>query len=151
MPPGMPREGGEFYRKRWINALKCQARHVLLACWNGWAEGNAIEDSYSWKDTYGDAAPSWYRLLTQGYIAAYKNKLVKAFYYRDESLPHIYLWNGKSLKWVREYPHRIPVIVLPSGLLGKLAHSKMPEPGLQSSGVCPKLLKAPPSIAPKDE
>lgn len=128
-PPGIPREDGDTYRRRWINALKCMPRHVLLSDWNGWAEGTALEDSDRWKDTYGNAAPSWYRMLTQGYVAAYKGRLVKDFYYRDESLPHLYRWDGNSLKWTNAYPKSTPAIVLPAGRLESLARMKLPAAG----------------------
>jgi hypothetical protein len=104
-------------------------RHVLLSDWNGWAEGTALEDSDRWKDTYGNAAPSWYRMLTQGYVAAYKGRLVKDFYYRDESLPHLYRWDGNSLKWTNAYPKSTPAIVLPAGRLESLARMKLPAAG----------------------
>ena len=141
-PPGHTRDGGDLYRKRWINVLKCKPRHVLIACWNGWIEGDAIEDSDSWKDTYGDAAPSWYRLLTQGYVAAYKGGLIEGFYYRDEAKPHVYLWRNEGLVYQRQYPHKTPVIVLPAGLLEKLVEkppSSMPPSA--GSAVVPEVLR----------
>ncbi|MEN6357052.1 MAG: stalk domain-containing protein [Armatimonadota bacterium] len=124
-PPGHKRESGDFYRQRWMNALRCEPEHVLLSDWNGWNEGTALEDSNSWKDTYGDTAPPWYRLLTQGYVAAYNGNLVDGFYYRDESQPHIVLWTNGELEPQSEYPHKIPVISLPSGMLDRLARSNL--------------------------
>jgi len=127
-PPGIPREGGDLYRRLWIKALKAKPRHVLLSDWMGWCEGTSLEDSDRWVDTYGDPAPGWYRLLTQGYVAAYKGNLVDGFYYRDEERPPVYHWDGKQLAWVTAYPRGVPVIVLPGGLLAKLAGAEPPEP-----------------------
>jgi hypothetical protein len=95
--------------------------HILISDWNGWSEGTAIEDSDSWKDTYGDIAPSWYRLLTQGYVAAYKGRLIEGFYYRDESKPNVYRWKDGKLEYQGAYPHKVPVIVLPPGMMDKLS------------------------------
>ena len=123
--PGHQREGGEFYRRLWINAVKCHPRHVLLSDWNGWNEGTAIEDSDSWKDTYGDTAPSWYRLLTRGYAAAYKGSLIDEFYYRDEASPDVFQWKGGKFIYQGAYPHKMPVIVLPSGYYKMFTRAEM--------------------------
>lgn len=77
--PGISREGGELYRRQGIKVLKLQPRHILLSDWWGWCEGTAIEDSDRLRDTYGNRAPAWYRLLTQGYVAAYNGQLVEGF------------------------------------------------------------------------
>lgn len=123
-PPGIAREGGEHYRREWVKILKGMPRHVLISDWNGWHEGTAIEDSDSWKGPTGETAPSWYRVMTQGYAAAYKGKLVDGLYYRDESGPHVYRWKGEAFEYQGAYPKRAPVIVLPKGLLQKLAGKK---------------------------
>lgn len=122
-PPGISREGGGLYRRQWIKALKLQPRHVLLSDWCGWCEGTAIEDSDRWTDTYGDPAPAWYRLMTQGYIAAYNGRLVKGFYYRDQAQGHVYRWDGTAAAHVSAYPRGIPVIVLPEGMLTSLSQT----------------------------
>lgn len=118
-PPGRPRENGDFYRRMWLKALRCRPRPrtILLSDWNGWHEGTALEDSPSWKDTYGDPAPAWYRLLTRGYIAAFKGKVLEGFYYRNEASPYVFL--RRSGRWEHQgaYPRGIPVIVLPQGSL----------------------------------
>jgi hypothetical protein len=125
-PPGFLREGGDFYRRAWINVLKRNPDHVLLSDLNGFNEGTAIEDSASWKDTYGDTAPSWYRLLTQGYVAAYKGELLDTFYYRQESLPEVYQWISGRFVYQQAYPHKIPVIVVPDGFLKWLSGKEPP-------------------------
>jgi len=122
-PPGISREGGDLYRRQWIKVLKVQPRHILLSDWCGWCEGTAIEDSPRWTDTYGDPAPAWYRLLTQGYVAAYNGRLVDGFYYRDQAQAEVYRWDGTSAAYISAYPSRIPVIVLPEGMLTTLARS----------------------------
>lgn len=120
-PPGHARENGDFYRRMWIKAVRCAPRYVLLSDWNGWHEGTALEDSDAWKDSYGDPAPPWYRLLTQGYIAAFRSELREGFFYRDEAQPGVFLWKRGQLHHQAAYPHKQPVIVLPSGLLQRLA------------------------------
>jgi hypothetical protein len=94
-----------------------------LSDWCGWCEGTAIEDSDRWTDTYGDPAPTWYRLLTRGYIAAYNGRLVKGFYYRDQAQGHVYRWDGTAAAHVTAYPQGIPVIVLPEGMLTSLSQT----------------------------
>jgi len=120
-PPGIGREGGELYSKQWIKALQVQPRHVLLSDWCGWCEGTAIEDSDCWTDTYGDPAPAWYRLLTQGYVAAYNGRLVEGFFYRDQAQAEVYRWDGTATTYISAYPPRISVIVLPEGMLETLS------------------------------
>jgi hypothetical protein len=118
-PPGHLREGGDLYRRLWVQTLKCHPRYVLLSDWNGWNEGTALEDSAAWTDTYSQPAPSWYRLLTRGYIAAYKGKMLDGFYYRDESSPDVYLFQRGRLVYQGACPHGVPVVLLPKGSIGK--------------------------------
>ncbi len=123
-PPGFPREGGDLYRRLWMKAIRRGSRHVLLSDWNGWAEGAALEDSDSWRDSTGASMPCLYRLLTQGYAAAYKGVLVNGFLYRDERNPTVWRWNGRRLLRQTADSDDHPVIVLPAGHLDLLtAHA----------------------------
>ncbi len=127
-PPGISREGGALYRRQWLKALKVDPRHVLLSDWMGWLEGTSLEDSDRWTDTYGNPAPAWYRLLTQGYVAAYKGRLVAGFCYRDEDQPQVFRWDGRRLTPLAVDPPGRPVVVLPAGRLAKIARVSAPRP-----------------------
>jgi len=128
-PPGHLRDGGNLYSSQWVEALKLHPKYVFISVWNGWNEGDALEDSASWKDTYGDSAPSWYRHMTQGYVAAIKGDLIDGFYYREEGSASVYRWENETWAWQGAFPHKIPVIVVPKGMLYQLSGKTLPEPG----------------------
>lgn len=125
--PGLTRDNAARYQRFWIETLKRYPEYVLIASWNGWNEGDAIEDSASWTEAYHDHLPSSYRILTQGYVAVYRGELIDGFYYRDEEKPEVYRWTGGKLRW--QFPENMPVVVLPSGMLTELSGAELPGPG----------------------
>jgi hypothetical protein len=119
-PPGHPRGTGHRYRYSWMRAIAAQPRHILLSTWNGFNEGDALEDSDAWRDPSGKPAPQWYRRMTRGYIAAYKGLLLEGCYYQTPAGRRPYRFsNGKLTP--RQPPQGEPPIILTAAELKSVA------------------------------
>ena len=116
-----PREGGRRYVAEWLAALKGRPQYLTIADWNNFEEETAIEDSDSWEDQSGYAAPDLYRRITRAYCRLRSESLVCGECYRDENAQEIFFFDGVSLKRRVAPPPRSAVIVTPAGLLDRCA------------------------------
>ena len=143
-PLEAPREGGELYVREWLRVLKARPRFVTIADWNNFEEETAIEDSYAWEDRWGHAVPDLYRRITwaysrlraalavaEGQVAktrsggegspvALAGALVKGEYYRAETRPEVYLFDGKRLVYSAAMPRRAATILVPDEIFERL-------------------------------
>jgi hypothetical protein len=143
-PLEAPREGGELYVREWLRVLKARPQFVTIADWNNFEEETAIEDSYAWEDRWGHAVPDLYRRITRacaqlrvGLVAAdgqtaktvtreadaqplWTNALVKGEYYRSETGPEVYLFDGKQLVYKAAMPRRAAIILAPDEVFARL-------------------------------
>lgn len=143
-PLEAPREGGELYVREWLRVLKAQPKYVTIADWNNFEEETAIEDSYAWEDRWGHAVPDLYRRITRAYsrlrlavalagseatksqrrkasgASQWASALVKGEYYRSETGPKVYLFDGKKLVYQSGLPHRAAIILIPDELFRRI-------------------------------
>ncbi len=143
-PLEAPREGGELYVREWLRVLKARPQFVTVADWNNFEEETAIADSYAWEDRWGHAVPDLYRRITRAYaslragVAAadgqvaktgrrkedsrspWAKALVKGEYYRSETEPEVYLFDGQRLAYQAGMPRRAAIILVPDKLFGRL-------------------------------
>ncbi len=115
-PLEAPREGGQLYIRQWLGVLKARPQFVTVADWNNFEEETALEDSNSWEDRYGFAVPDLYRRITRAYSRLRDGRLVKGEYYRSETGPKVYLFDGKALVYQAAMPRRAAVIVVPDDM-----------------------------------
>ena len=143
-PLEAPREGGELYVREWLRVLKARPQFVTVADWNNFEEETAIEDSYAWEDRWGHAVPDLYRRITRAYSrlrgamditagptaktgsreedssAPWAKGLVKGEYYRSESGPEVYLFDGNHFVYEAAMPRRAAIIKVPDEVFGRL-------------------------------
>ena len=139
-----PREGGERYVREWLRVLKARPQYVTVADWNNFEEETSIEDSYAWEDRWGHAVPDLYRRITRAYArlrlalalaerpatgtqpdapdpkGTWANALVKGEYYRSESGPKVYLFDGKGLVYQTGMPRRAAIILVPDEVFERI-------------------------------
>jgi len=115
------REGGQLYVREWLRVLKAGPRFVTIADWNNFQEESALEDSYTWEDAWGYAAPGLYTRITRAYSRLRAGRLVEGECYRDEAQPDVYLFDGERLVRQEAAPRRAATIVVPAGVLQTLA------------------------------
>jgi hypothetical protein len=120
-PVEEPREGGQHYVREWLRVLKARPQNVTIADWNNFEEETALEDSVSWEDARGYAAPNLYTRITRAYSRLRAGMLVQGEYYRSESDPKVYLADGTRLVYQGALPRRAAVIVAPDALFERLA------------------------------
>lgn len=77
------------------------------------AAGTAIEDSYAWEDGRGFAVPNLYTRITRAYSRLRSGALVKGEYYRSESDPKVFRFDGAKLVYEAAMPRRAAVILVP--------------------------------------
>lgn len=119
--PGVPRRGGDFYMESWLRVLKAHPRFTLLTDWNNWQEQTSLEDSSDWKDSYGYSTPNWYRQITTAYAALRARHFLSGAYYRAEGETSVYYCSrAQVFVHVPAYPHRKPVILVPTGWMDAL-------------------------------
>ncbi len=119
-PVEAPREGGALYAREWLRVLKQQPEFVTVADWNNFEEETAIEDSFSWEDSWGHAVPDLYRRITRAYSRLRLAALVQGEFYRSESGSTTYAFDGKRLLESPPRPHRATVILVPDELFQRL-------------------------------
>ena len=143
-PLEAPREGGELYVREWLRVLKAQPQYVTVADWNNFEEETSIEDSFTWEDRWGHAVPDLYRRITRAYSRLrlavalvqadarpaspsaadakpnWVRTLVKGEYYRSESGPEVYLFDGQRLVYQAGLPRRAAIILVPDPWFAKL-------------------------------
>jgi hypothetical protein len=100
--------------------LKANPQVVTIADWNNFQEESAIEDSYSWQDAQGRAVPDLYRRITRAYSRLRGGALVKGEFYRDETKPEVYLFDGAKLVHQGAMPGWATVILTPAGMLDRI-------------------------------
>ncbi|MGQ9925112.1 MAG: hypothetical protein ACUVSM_14455, partial [Armatimonadota bacterium] len=115
-----PREGGNLYARKWLTVIKADPRFVTIADWNNFEEETALEESPSWEDPRGFSVPDLYIRITRAYSRLRDEVLVKGEYYRDETEPEVYLFDGRNLVHVGEMPRRATVILVPKGMLARI-------------------------------
>jgi hypothetical protein len=115
-----PREGGNLYARMWLRVLKARPRFVTVADFNNFEEETAIEASYTWEDPRGHAVPDLYLRITRAYARLRSATPVKGEYYRDESLPEVYLFDGTRFVHQGGMPRRAAVILTPAGMLAEM-------------------------------
>jgi hypothetical protein len=115
-----PREGGNLYVRKWLTVIKADPRFVTIADWNNFEEETALEESPSWEDPRGYSVPDLYIRITRAYSRLREEVLVKGEYYRDETEPEVYLFDGRNLVHVGEMPRRATVILVPKGMLARI-------------------------------
>ncbi len=126
------RTQGENYTKHWLNVLKVKPRNVIIASWNDWAEETAIEpatrevaEAELFSDSYGEEVPDYYLKITNGYTQL-RRGLINGYYYRSEANINVYQVVNGELILQKDMPHKMPVIVLPDGVLESIM--KVPPP-----------------------
>lgn len=124
-----PREGGELYVREWLRVLKTRPQYVTIADWNNWQEETSLEDSYSWEDRWGNAAPALYTRITRAYARLRNEALAKGECYRQEDSPHVFLYDGAKLIYQGGMPRRAAVILTPAGMLDRIMKT-VPVTGL---------------------
>lgn len=120
-PRETPREGGQLYVRMWLRVLKANPQTVTIADWNNFIEETAIEDCHNWEDAKGYAVSDLYTRITRAYSRLRKGQLTKGEYYRDESRPEVYLFDGTKLIYQGGMPNRAAVIQVPEGWLDRIS------------------------------
>lgn len=116
-PQEEPREGGRRYVRNWLRVLEAKPEYVAVADWNNWQEETAIEDSWSWEDAEGFAAPDLFTRITRACSRLRFGRFVKGEYYREAASLHVYLFDGVRLAYQGAPPTRTAVILAPAGML----------------------------------
>jgi len=130
--------------REWLRVLKARPQYVTVADWNNFEEETAIEDSYAWEDRWGHAVPDLYRRITRAYArlreamtaadsqtaktesredksrSSSAKALVQGEYYRAETRPEVYLFDGKRLVYHAAIPRRATIIQVPVEVLERL-------------------------------
>lgn len=119
-PLEAPRMGGALYAGELLRVLKASPQFVTIADWNNFEEDTAIEDSYGWEDRSGYAVPDLYRRVTRAYSRLREETLVKGEYYRSESKPEVYAFDGSRLVYQSGMPNRATLITVPDAMFRKL-------------------------------
>jgi hypothetical protein len=114
------REGGLRYVRGWLAVLKAKPTYVTIADWNNFEEETAIEDSFTWEDPRGYAAPNLYTRITRAYSRLRHEIVVKGECYRDENESEVRLFDGKHFVLQSEIPKHAAVIVAPAGMLKQI-------------------------------
>ena len=119
-PLEAPREGGELYGREWLRVLKARPQFVTIADWNNFEEETALEDSYAWEDRWGHAVPDLYTRITCAYSRLRSEALVQGEFYRAETNPKVFLFDGHRLVHQTAMPRRAAIILVPDEIFKRL-------------------------------
>lgn len=129
------RTPGLTYTLEWLRALKNRPAYVMVASFNDFGDGTAIEPAVPradrgnvtpWTDTYGELTPDWYMQITTGYTSL-RTGLRPGGFYRDEDATTVYGVEGGALVPQGALPRRHPVILLPAKTIATLLARRPPQ------------------------
>ena len=118
-PNETPREGGALYARMWLAVFKAKPRFVTIADWNNFQEETALEDSWTWEDRDGRAAPRLYTDLTRAASAWLRGRLEEGACYREENGTAWFLARNGRLVPAAAPPPRAAELLVPAGELNR--------------------------------